>query len=226
MHWTHRGNGCSLARVSTVGKKIVMAVSGVLLVLFLIAHVAGNLKIFFGAGSFDSYAAWLRALGAPVLPHQGFLWAQRAGLLAAVTAHIWAATSLTIAARKARPVRYVHRPKVNGSYAARTMRWGGVIIALFVVYHVLDLTTRHLNPYGQGSAFQAVVSDFAPDRWYVTAFYAVAVVALGFHLRHGVFSAMQTLGWRLARSGALAVSLLICTGFLAVPVAVSMGWVH
>src|SRR5688572_15986365 len=122
MHWTHRGWRCCLEDVSTVGKKMVMAASGALLVLFLAAHAAGNLKIFFGAGSFDSYALWLRTLGAPVLPHEGFLWAQRVGLTVALAAHVWAAASLTIAARRARPVRYAHRPKVRGGYAARTMR--------------------------------------------------------------------------------------------------------
>lgn len=211
--------------MSTVARKIVMAVSGAVLVAFLIAHVAGNLKIFSGAVAFDSYTAWLRELGTPVLPHGGYLWIQRVGLTVAVIAHIWAATSLTVTARKARPTRYAHRAKVNGGYAARTMRWGGVIIALFVVYHLLDLTTRRLNPAGHGSAFQAVVSDFAPSRWYITVFYALAVVVLGLHLRHGIFSAMRTLGWRFQKTPALAVSLLICAGFLAVPVAVSTGMV-
>ena len=202
-----------------------MAVSGGLLVLFLIAHAAGNLKIFFGEASFDSYALWLRGIGAPVLPHEGFLWAQRIGLSVAAAAHLWAAAWLTVAARRARPVGYAHRPGIRGGYAARTMRWGGVILALFVIYHVLDLTTRQVNPHGKGSAYQAVVADFAPNRWYVTVFYAAAVVALGFHLRHGIFSGLRTLGRRSSRSVALAVSLVICVGFLAVPMAVTTGMV-
>lgn len=225
MHWTHRGSGCFLKGMSTVGKKLVMAASGALLVAFLIAHAAGNLKIFFGAGAFDSYALWLRDLGAPVLPYQGFLWAQRIGLTLAVAAHGWAAASLTIAARKARPVGYAHRPRIHGGYAARTMRWGGIILALFVVYHVLDLTTRRLNPAGPGPAYQAVITDFAPNRWYVTVFYAAAVVALGLHLRHGVWSGLRTWGWRASKTVALVVSLMICAGFLAVPVAVTTGLV-
>lgn len=212
--------------VSTVGKKMVMAVSGALLVAFLAAHAAGNLKIFSGAAAFDSYAAWLRELGAPVLPHHGFLWAQRIGLSVALAAHLWAAASLTIAARRARPVAYAHRPKVQGGYAARTMRWGGIILALFVVYHILDLTTRHLNPAGPGSAYAAVVAGFAPNRWYVTVFYTAAVVALGFHLRHGIWSGLRTLGWRSSKTAALAVSSVICAGFLAVPVAVSAGLIN
>jgi succinate dehydrogenase / fumarate reductase, cytochrome b subunit len=225
MHWTHGGWRCCLKDVSTVGKKMVMATSGALLVAFLAAHAAGNLKIFFGAAAFDSYALWLRGIGAPVLPHQGFLWAQRVGLAAALAAHLWAAAGLTLAARRARPVAYAHRPKVQGGYAARTMRWGGIILALFAVYHILDLTTRHLNPAGHGSAYAAVVADFAPQRWYVTAFYTAAVVALGFHLRHGLWSGLRTLGRRSSKTVALAVSSVICTGFLAVPVAVLTGMV-
>ena len=210
--------------VSTVGKKIVMAATGAVLVAFLVAHMAGNLKIFLGGNAFDGYAAWLRRIGEPVLPSAGYLWLQRTVLVLAIGLHVWAATALTIAARRARPVRYRHRLAVQGGYAARTMRWGGVIIALFVVYHLLDLTTRDLNPAGPGAGtYAAVVRDFAPGRWYVTAFYALAIVALGFHLRHGIWSAFQTLGWRFSRGVALAVSVLLCAGFLVVPVAVTIG---
>lgn len=209
-----------------------MAISGAALVLFLLAHMIGNLKIFFGAEAFDHYAHWLREIGAPALPHSGFLWIQRIGLLAALILHIWSAAVLTIRARKARPVKYAHRKPVQGSYAARTMRWGGVIVFLFVVYHILDLTTRHLNPVADPTkANAAVVADFAPDRWYVTAFYTLAVVTLGFHLRHGIWSALQTLGVSNARREralkgvAFAVAFVICAGFLAVPFAVLTGLV-
>jgi succinate dehydrogenase / fumarate reductase cytochrome b subunit len=209
---------------SSVGKKIIMAVSGALLTGFLLAHMIGNLKIFFGASSFDSYAHWLREIGEPVLPYSAFLWIQRLVLLVAIGAHIWAATSLAIAARKARPVAYAHRPKVQGSYAARTMRWGGVIIALFVVYHLLDLTTRDLNPVADTSqAYAAVTQGFAPDRWYVTAFYTAAVLMLGLHLRHGIWSAFQTLGWKFPRAAALGTSVVLCVGFLVVPFAATFG---
>ena len=113
---------------TTVGWKLAMAASGALVIAFLIAHMIGNLKFFYGRAAYDHYAAWLRDLGAPVLPHEGFLWLQCTGLLAAIAVHITAATVLTIRARRARPVGYVHRRKVQGSYAARTMRWGGVIL--------------------------------------------------------------------------------------------------
>ncbi|WUJ12566.1 succinate dehydrogenase cytochrome b subunit [Actinoplanes sp. NBC_00393] len=220
-------------RPSSVVLKLIMALSGVLLVLFLFAHAAGNLKIFVGAEDFDHYAHWLRELGTPLLPDTWFLWIQRVGLLVAIFAHIWAATVLTRRAAKARPVKYAHRPKVQGSYAARTMRWGGVIILLFVIYHILDLTTGHLNPEGGDSNPSArVIADFAPDRWYVTLFYTVAVVAVGFHLRHGIWSAARTLGQqtkknqRRAQAIALVLAVVLVAMYLSVPFAVLTGLVE
>ncbi|MFC7549353.1 succinate dehydrogenase cytochrome b subunit [Plantactinospora sp. GCM10030261] len=217
---------------SSVGLKAVMAVSGIILVLFLIAHMLGNLKIFTGETAFDSYAHWLRTIGSPVLPNTWYLWLQRGVLTAAVLAHIWAATVLALRARAARPVRYAHRRPVRGSYAARTMRWGGVIILLFVIYHLLDLTTGTLNPVGDPSRpYAQVVADFAPHRWYVTLFYTLAVVALGFHLRHGVFSALRSLGQqrprgeRTARAVALVFAVALSAGYLVVPFAVLTGLV-
>jgi len=113
--------------------KIAMALSGAVLLAYLTAHMVGNLKIFFGESSFDHYARWLRTIGMPLVPREGVLWIVRVGLTVAVVVHMWMAIALTRRARRARPVKYVHRPPVQGSYAARTMRWGGVIIALFVV---------------------------------------------------------------------------------------------
>ncbi|MDG4786407.1 succinate dehydrogenase cytochrome b subunit [Micromonospora sp. WMMD1102] len=218
---------------SSIGLKAVMAVTGILLVLFLIAHMLGNLKIFFGAESFDHYAHWLRTIGAPVLPDTWYLWIQRAVLGVALVAHIWSATVLARRARAARPVRYAHRPKVQGSYAARTMRWGGVIIALFVVYHLLDLTTGDLNPVGDPSRpYANVAADFAPERWYVTLLYTVAIVTLGFHLRHGMFSAFRSLGQQTprgesrARALSLGFAVALCAGYLVVPFAVLAGLVR
>lgn len=209
-----------------------MAVTGLVLVLFLVAHMLGNLKIFTGQTSFDHYAEWLREIGAPLLPGVWFLWILRTVLLVAVLAHLAAATTLALRARAARPVRYAHRRPVRGSYAARTMRWGGVIILLFVIYHILDLTTGTLNPVGDPTRpYANVVADFAPDRWYVTLFYTLAIVALGFHLRHGVFSALRSLGQqtprgeRRARTIALAAAVVLCAGYLVVPFAVLTGLV-
>ncbi|MGB2569136.1 succinate dehydrogenase cytochrome b subunit [Micromonospora citrea] len=243
MHWTTDRSPPSVGRVvitktrspirSNVGLKAVMAVTGILLVLFLIAHMLGNLKIFTGAEAFNHYAHWLRDLGTPLLAPGWYLWLQRGVLLVALLGHIAAATVLAMRARAARPVRYAHRKKVQGSYAARTMRWGGVIIGLFVIYHILDLTTGHLNPVGDPTRPQAnVVADFAPERWYVTLFYTLAVVALGFHLRHGAFSAFRSLGQqtpkgeRRARSLALIFAVALTVGYLVVPFAVLIGLVR
>ncbi|WP_446213727.1 succinate dehydrogenase cytochrome b subunit [Micromonospora sp. IBSANI012] len=209
-----------------------MAVTGILLVLFLVVHMLGNLKIFTGETSFDHYAHWLRDIGTPLLPHTWYLWIQRTVLTVAVVAHIVAATVLARRARAARPVKYAHRKKIQGSYAARTMRWGGVIILLFVIYHILDLTTGHLNPQGDASnPYGNVVTDFAPERWYVTLFYTLAIVTVGFHLRHGIFSALRSLGQqtpkgeRRNRAIALVVAVGLCVGYLVVPFAVLTGLV-
>ncbi|WP_262384608.1 succinate dehydrogenase cytochrome b subunit [Actinoplanes teichomyceticus] len=221
-----------MVRPSSVTLKIIMAVSGILLVLFLFAHMAGNLKIFLGETDFDHYAHWLRTIGTPLLPDTWFLWIQRALLTVALVAHIYAAAVLTRRARQARPVKYAHRPKIQGSYAARTMRWGGVIVFLFVIYHILDLTTGHLNPKGDREhPYANVVADFAPDRWFVTLFYTLAVVAVGLHLAHGIFSAARTLGQQTekgqkrAKYISIALSLVLVVGYLSVPFAVLTGLV-
>ena len=244
MHWTNDGGGPSVvgmavltasrkrARTSSVGLKMLMAGSGILLVLFLFAHMAGNLKIFVGSAAFDHYAHWLRDIGTPLLPRTWYLWLQRTALTAAVLVHIVAATILARRARTARPVRYAHRPKVQGGYAARTMRWGGVIIVLFAVFHILDLSTGTVNPVGdQAHPYGNVVADFSPSRWYVTLFYALAILAVGVHLRHGIFSAARTLGQqsprgaRRARAAALVLSSVLVAGYLSVPAAVLLGLV-
>jgi succinate dehydrogenase / fumarate reductase, cytochrome b subunit len=219
-------------RRASVALKIFMAVTGLLLVAFLYLHMIGNLKIFFGGATFDHYAHWLRTIGTPLLPNEWFLWIQRAVLTVAVVGHIVAATILARRARQARPVKYAHRPKVQGSYAARTMRWGGVIIVLFVIYHILDLTAGTLNPNGvAGEAYANVVADFAPARWYVTLFYTLSILAVGFHLRHGLFSAARTLGQQtakgeaIARATALVLAVTLVVGYLAVPFAVLTGLV-
>ena len=190
-----------------------MAVTGVALLLFVVGHMIGNLAIFSGPAAIDGYAAWLREIGV--------VWPLRFGLVIVVGLHMVAAVQLARRARKARPQGYEHgrRPQ---SYAARTMRWGGVVIALFVVYHLLDLTAGVANPHGvQGEVYNNLVADFR--LWYVVLAYTIAVLALGLHLRHGVWSALQSLGVTTSRSIALVVSGVICAGYLSVPAAVFLG---
>jgi succinate dehydrogenase / fumarate reductase cytochrome b subunit len=201
----------TLVARSSVGLKVVMAVSGGLMVLYLVAHMLGDLKFFVGPAAFDHYAAWLRTIGSPVLPFSGYLWLQRAVLTAAVLAHIWSATVLTLRNKR---VKYAHRRPIQGSYSARTMRWGGVIIALFTVYHVLVLADAQ-HPYAD------VVDHFR--QWPVVAVYTLAVLAVGFHVRHGIDSALRTLGRRGAPLFAVVVAVLLCVGFLSVPYAVLLG---
>ncbi|MEU3463142.1 succinate dehydrogenase cytochrome b subunit [Streptomyces sp. NPDC006733] len=212
---------------STVGKKAVMAVTGVAMLLYLVAHMLGNLKIFFGSADFNGYAGWLRTIGEPVLHHGWFLWLVRAGLLAAVVLHGVAAYQLSRLDRAARPAKYVHR-RQRASYATRTMRWGGVILALFIVWHILDLTTLTVNPRGQAHhPYENIVADFR--NWYADVFYIVAMLALGLHIRHGFWSAAQTLGaadarrTRALKAVANVLALVLTCGFIAVPIAVMTG---
>ena len=215
---------------TTIGKKTVMAVSGLILVLFLLAHMLGNLKIFFGSDDFNGYAAWLRTIGEPVLHNTWFLWIQRAMLLVAVGAHVTAAVQLSIRDRRARPIRYVHGQRPKATFATSTMRWGGVILALFVMWHVLDLTVGVVNPnFEAGRPYHNVVVDF--QVWWVNLIYILAVLALGLHINHGFWSAAQTLGVnRPARDRAIravgsTLAFAITTGFVMVPIGVMTGWV-
>jgi len=215
---------------SSVGKKTVMAVSGLIMLLYLVVHMVGNLKIFFGAGTFDAYAHWLRSMGEPFL-HEGWaLWLVRVVLVAAVVAHAVSAYQLSRRDIKARPHRYVHS-KARASYATRTMRWGGTILGLFIVWHLLDLTTgtAHSGGFQPGHPYQNVVDTFST--WYGNVIYIVATLALGLHIRHGFWSAAQTLGAgsrtrdRALKIAAHALAVLLTAGFVAVPVGVLTGLV-
>ncbi|MFB9371495.1 succinate dehydrogenase cytochrome b subunit [Kitasatospora sp. NPDC001664] len=215
---------------STLGKKAVMAVSGLVMLLYLVAHMLGNLKVFFGPEDINGYAHWLRTLGEPLLHFGWFLWLARVVLLTAVVAHGVAAYQLSRRDLKARPVRYAHTRR-RASYATRTMRWGGVILGLFIVWHILDLTTLTVNPLGEeGHPYQNIVASFST--WYGGGVYCLAVLALGLHVRHGFWSAAQTLGANNPRRDrglkltANGLALLLTAGFLSVPVAVMTGVVR
>jgi succinate dehydrogenase / fumarate reductase cytochrome b subunit len=216
---------------STIGKKAVMAVTGLLMVLFLFAHMLGNLKIFSGPKDFNGYARWLSTIGEPVLRNSWYLWIQRFVLVVAMVLHVTAATQLSRRDRAARPIGYAHRQRWQASFATSTMRWGGIIIALFVVWHVLDLTIGVLNPlYVSGRPYENVVADFRV--WWINVIYIVALVALGLHINHGFRSAGRTLGIerpnrsRAVRIVGTVLALGISLGFIAVPVGVMTGVVH
>ncbi|GAO12778.1 putative succinate dehydrogenase cytochrome b subunit [Streptomyces lydicamycinicus] len=213
---------------STVGKKTVMAVSGLVMLLYLVVHMIGNLKIFFGADEFNGYAHWLRVVGEPFMHHEWTLWLVRVVLVAAVVAHATSAYQLSRRDLRARPSRYAHK-KARSSYATCTMRWGGIILGLFIVWHLLDLTTGTVHPGGfqAGHPYQNVVDTFST--WYGNVIYLVAMLALGLHIRHGFWSAAQTLGVgsrareRLLKTLAQVLALVLTVGFISVPVAVMTG---
>ena len=208
---------------ATVGKKAVMAVTGLILFGFVVAHMIGNLQAYLGAESLNAYAVWLREV-----LHGAGLWIARAVLLLAVTFHIWSAVSLTRDNRKARPVDYRQRRWVESTYASRTMVWSGPILALFIVYHLLHLTTGNLHPsFVEGDVYHNFVAGFRVVP--VSAFYILAMLALGLHLHHGVWSMLQTLGlshprWNSLRKGfATAITAVVVLGNISFPIAVLLG---
>ena len=210
---------------TTVGKKVVMAVTGVILFAFVIGHMIGNLQIYLGAEAMDHYAVFLREL-----LHGAGLWIARVVLLTSVGLHIWAATAVTLGSWAARPVRYRRVRHVESTYASRTMRWGGPILAAFVVYHIMHLTLGSAGlPFEEGRVYRNVVAGFRLPL--VSLFYVVAQIALGLHLYHGGWSMLQSLGlsharWnRLRFAVSLAVTLLVVIGNVSIPVAVLAGWV-
>ena len=207
-----------------------MAVSGGVLVLFLIGHMIGNLKIFLGAGEFNHYSAWLRTMGEPAVPYRTVLTIIEIVLAVSVVAHIWSAVLLAKRARHARPVRYQHKARVQQSYSSRTMRWGGPIIAAYVVYHLLDLTFGVANPAGTtATPYEKVVGGF--QHWWIALIYVIAVLLVGIHLRHGIWSAAATLGLnkrgreRGLNALAITVSTVVTVGFVIVPLSVLIGLV-
>src|SRR5262249_53972084 len=217
-----------------VGKKVVMAVTGLVLVGFVIAHMLGNLKIFLGAEAIDAYAVFLRTMGEPLFPYGLLLWVVRIVLLACVALHITAAVQLTLMNRAARPQAYDTKKSIATTYAARTMRWSAVILVLFIVYHLLHLTAGEVGfrpgEFRHLAVYHNVVAGFSV--WYVALFYVLAMACLCLHLSHGIWSMLQTLGWNNARTTwalqalSRGVALVVFAGFISVPVAVLAGWLR
>jgi succinate dehydrogenase / fumarate reductase cytochrome b subunit len=208
---------------STIGRKVIMAVTGIILVGFVIGHMIGNLQVYLGAESLNHYGRLLRTL-----VHGWALWAVRAVMLTAVVLHIWAATSLTLDSRRARPVGYREHKYREATYASRTMRWGGVILLLFIVYHLLHFTTGTAHPdFIEGDVYHNFVTGFQSVP--VSVVYIFAMIALGLHLRHGVWSMFQTLGVShpryiaIAHALAWAVAVVVVVGNISFPVAVLAG---
>jgi succinate dehydrogenase / fumarate reductase cytochrome b subunit len=214
---------------SSVGKKVFMAVTGALFVLFVLGHMYGNLKAFYGPETFNHYAEFLREMGSPLLMHGQLLWILRIALLVALALHVIPALQLWLTGHKARPVKYQHglQPE-ESTFASRTVRWGGLLLLTFVVLHILHLTVGTIHPdFVPGDAYNNLVVGF--QWWPVPVAYVVVMAGLCFHLYHGVWSAMQTLGInhprfnRFRRPLAVIVAGVVFVGFITTPVAVLAG---
>ena len=207
---------------STIGKKVVMGVTGLIGLGFVLAHMAGNLQVFSGAEKIDAYGALLQG------PLHELVLLSRIVLITAVILHITAAYQLTMLSRAARPVDYAARTPQVSTLASKTLRWGGVLLLVFIVFHILHFTIGTVHPgFVDGKIYQNIATGFAV-KW-VAAFYLVAMVALGMHLYHGAWSSMRTLG--LARPSAhplkrylpVALAVVISSGFAAIPLAFLLG---
>ncbi|MFZ4812489.1 MAG: succinate dehydrogenase cytochrome b subunit [Ilumatobacteraceae bacterium] len=219
---------------TAVGKKYVMAITGIGMMGFVLAHMIGNLKMYLGAEEFDHYAEFLRELLVPIAPHGAVLWILRGGLIVMLALHLHSAWSLTQMNRKARSVKYQSaRDYQIASFASRTMRWTGIIVLLFIIWHLLDLTWGVTNNIGadgtfvHGEVYANVVNSFS--RIPVAVFYILANLALGVHLYHGAWSIFQSIGWnsprfnQWRRSFATGFAAVVVIGNVSFPVAVLAG---
>lgn len=219
-------------RRTTIALKILMASTGVVFIGFVLLHMYGNLKLLAGEEAYNTYAEHLRTIGEPMLPYAGALWVIRVVLILSLVGHVYAAFTLWSRAGTARRTKYA-----AAKTAMRTawMRWGGVFILLFLVWHLLQFTIVKfsVNPDEQGvdvtaNPYQLVVASFQVP--WLTLLYVLAMVALAFHLAHGTFSAQQTLGWTMtpaaytrAKMVGYAVAALVVVGFLIPPLAIQFG---
>ena len=210
---------------TSVGKKAVMAVTGLVMIAYLITHVLANLLVFQGPAKINAYSRFLHGTG-------GALWGARLVLLACVVLHIVAAVQLTGRRQAARPIDYAtgRQPQVS-TLASRTIRWGGGLILVFLVYHIMHFTLGTVHPtFVEGDPYHNVAAGFANPL--VVLFYEVAMVAVGLHLYHGIWSSGRSLGMSspsphpLRRQLALALSVIVWAGFTVIPIAVYMGTIR
>ena len=201
-----------------------MAVTGAILFGFVVGHLIGNLQVYLGPEAMNDYGVFLRELF-----HGTGLWIARAVLLAATILHVWAATSLTLESRKARAVGYREQKWRESTYASRTMRWSGVIVLVFIIYHLMHFTFGNAHPsFIEGDVYHNFVAGFRSVP--VSLFYIFAMILLGLHLRHGFWSMFQTLGvshpryMRMAHAAAWIFAALIVLGNISFPLAVLAGY--
>ena len=222
---------------SSIGKKFVVAVTGIALFGFIAGHMAGNLKVFTGATPsgvphIDEYALFLKTLGAPFLPKMMGLWIARSVLVVCLILHVVTVILLSRQNKKARPIAYVRSKKQAVSLASRLMMASGLVILAFIPFHILQFTTGNIRigdpDFAHGNVYSNLYGGFSV--WYVTLGYAVVVTLLGFHLFHGLWSLFQTLGLDnpdrngKIRAFSVAFSVIITLGFILVPLAFFSGW--
>jgi succinate dehydrogenase / fumarate reductase cytochrome b subunit len=218
---------------STIGKKIIMGVTGLIGIGFVILHMAGNLQVFMGPAKINEYGAMLHG------PLAEVTWLLRIVLIVAVVLHVLMAYQLTRRSAEARPVGYQKKVPQVATLASRTMKWGGVLLLVFIVIHILHFTTETIDPAGyRGTTdirgardvYGNIVTSFRI--WWVALFYIVAMLALGLHLYHGAWSSIRTLGYAkqtqhpLHRKIALAIAAVVWLGFTIIPVAVMAGFLR
>lgn len=209
---------------TTNGKKVVMAVTGFILFLFIIGHLLGNLLVFAGPERFNTYASILHF-------DETLLWIARGTLIVAVVLHIVATVQLALRNKAARPVGYARKKSINSTYASRTMYWSGPIILAFVIFHLLEFTAGTIHPnsvFIPGDVYHNVLAGF--QVWWVSAWYIFALILLGFHLRHGLWSMLQSFGLphsprreKILKQIALVVATLIIIGYIMIPISVLTG---
>lgn len=219
---------------STVGKKVIVAITGAFLVLYVVLHVLGNLKAFQGPGNgdpaIDAYANWLRTIGGPAFPRSSILWIIRVVLIAALVLHVAAIVGLARRNRAARPAGHRSTARIQRSLSARTMQITGFAVLAFIVFHVLQFTTGTIDvtPIRDQQVYANLYLAF--QKWYFVAVYVIAVALLGLHLRHAIWSVTLTGGWEKPnrnptfRGTATVVAALVAIGFAAVPIAFYAGW--
>ena len=207
-----------------------MAVSGIIFIGFVLLHMYGNLKAFAGHDAFNDYAHHLRTFGEPMLPYGGLLWINRVVLILALVVHVYAAVTLWRRAKKARTIKYAVKKNKHSTYASHLMRWGGVTLLLFIVWHLLNFTVGKVNVTGgpTNDPYNLLVDSF--ETWWLTVIYLGAMAMLGAHLHHGTWSACQTLGITsterartLAKRFAFVLAVIISGGFSLVPIFVLAG---
>jgi len=214
---------------SSLGKKYVMAITGIVWMGYVAGHMYGNTKMYQGPEQINAYAEWLKTIGYPALPKEGFLWIARSALIAALLLHIHAAWALTVMNRKARPIGYqAPRDYIAANWASRTMRWTGPLVLFFMAYHLADLTFGWVNPdFVKGDVYGNIVASFEVVP--IALLYIVANLALGIHLFHGAWSLFQSMGWNNPRFNsarryfAAGFSIVVTAGNVSFPIAVLTG---